>query len=129
MNSKLNGEGVIENSNNLQKRELPHLSIWISFRKPTLKDTLFQQIPNPLHGHLSLLLHGLVIVRRDKHFVSTLFGIEKPTLDHKAKEPITIRDIVRVEVYAHVGGVEREWLVEVRRRVVEARVGGERWSS
>lgn len=129
MNSKLNGEGVIENPNNLQKRELPQLSIWISFRKPTLKNTLFQQIQNPLHGHLSLLLHGLVIVRREKQLVPTLSGIEKPTLGDKAKEPITIRDIVRVEVYAHVGGVEREWLVEVRRRVVEARVGGERWCS
>jgi hypothetical protein len=121
MNSKLNRERVIVHPNSLQKRELPQLGVRVSVRKPTLKDTFIQQIRNPLHRHLSLLLHGLVIVRRDKQFLAALIRIEKATLGDKTIKPVAIREIVIVKVYTHVGGVEGEKrVVEIRRRVIEA---------
>lgn len=72
-----------------------------------------------------MLLHGLVIVRRDEHFSSALQRVEEAALGHEAEEPIAVGEMVRVEESAHVSGVEGEGLVEVGGRVAEAVVGRE----
>ena len=125
MNPELNREGVIVNPNSLIEREPPQLGLGPCLGEPTLIDPLVLKILNPPHGGLPLLLHGLVIVRRDEHFSSALQRVEEAALGHEAEEPVTVGEMVRIEESAHVSGVEGEGLVEVGRRVAEAVVGRE----
>lgn len=125
MNPKLNREGVIVNPNNLIEREPPQLGLGPRIREPTLVDPLVLKIINPPHGSFPLLLHGLVIVRRDEHLSAALQRVEEAALDHEAEEPVTVGEMVRVEECAHVGGVEGEGLGEVGGRVAEAVAGRE----
>ena len=124
MNTELDSERMIENPNNLKKRELPHLGLDSSVREPSSEDATIQHIRDPLHRHLPLLLHRLVVVRRDEDFPGDAPRIEEAALRHESEEPVAVPEVVRVEQRPHLAGVETGGLGELRRQVIQARVGG-----
>lgn len=126
MDTELNSKRVIINPNNLMQRKLSQLSFDPFLRKPTFENPTIQQVGNSLHGHLSLLLHALVVVRRDKHSATGLSGIKQLALLHQPEEPVPVLKIVGVQELAHLLGIEFEGLGELRRRKADAWVGGER---
>lgn len=127
MDAKLNGERVIVHTNHFMQSELSHLNLRPSTSQPLLENPTIQQIMNSLHGHLPLLLHGLVIVRRHEDPPTSNSRVEKLALDHEAEQPVTILEIVTVHELPHVGEVEiRGRRGELRRRVLKARRWGER---
>lgn len=122
VNPNFDRERVIENLNNLQKSELPHLSFEPLLREPSLENAVIQQILNPLHRHLPLLLHRLVVIRRHEHLPAPRSRVEQPALHHQVEQPIPIPQIVAVHQFPHRPHVERSRpLGRLRRRVAEAR--------
>lgn len=120
MNTELHSKGVIKNRKNIHEGELPHLCLRASLRKPTSENPSIQQIPNTLHGHLSLLLHRLVIVRRNEQPPGDISGAEELALHHQPEQPVPVLEVVSVQETPHLSGIESKELRELRSRVAEA---------
>ena len=127
MNAELDGEGVIIHPNDLMERELPELLVGPIGGEPSLEDAAVEEVSDPLHGLLALLLHGVVVVGGHEHPPAELAGVEEGALSDEAEEPVAVVEVVGVEEGAHVGGVEGEGVGggELGRGVVEAVGGGE----
>lgn len=97
MNTELHSKGMIINPDDLEKRELSHLGLEPSLREPASENASIQEIADSLHRHLPLLLHRLVVVRRDEDFPGGGAGIEQRALDHQPEEPVPVLEIVRVQ--------------------------------
>lgn len=82
MDAELNSKGMIINSKNFIKSHLTKLIFFGFASKPTLKNTSITQILDSLDGNLSLLLHGLIIVRGDKLPLAPNRRVEEVALNH-----------------------------------------------
>lgn len=120
MHADLDRERVIVAPDALQERELPELRIGPSARQPALENPSAQQILDPPHRHLPLLLHRLVIIRRHENPPSaTASRAKELALHHQSVQPVPIFEIVAVHQTPQIPHVEIRFRGDLWRRILQ----------
>lgn len=124
MDAELDPKRVVINPNAIMKRQLPQLRLGTSSRQPTIEHAFLQQILDPPHRRVPLLLHRLVEVRRHEDPGPDAPPAEQPALHHKVEHPVPVVDVVAVEGRPELPRIELGGgLGGLRRGVAEAEGG------
>lgn len=126
MDAELDPKRMIINPNAIMKRQLPQLRLRTSPRQPTFEHAFLQQILDPPHRRVPLLLHRLVEVRRHEDPRPDAPPAEQPALQHEVEHPVPLVDVVPVQGRPELPRIELGGgLGGLRRGVVEAGGGAD----